>query len=27
MMFALGNEPTFPASFDYKAYYHYIEFE
>lgn len=27
MMYALGNEPTFPTSFDYKNYYHYIEFE
>lgn len=27
MMYALGNEPTFPATFDYKNYYHYIEFE
>ena len=24
MMYALGNEPTFPATFDYKNYYHYI---
>ena len=27
MMYALGNEPAFPTSFDYKLYYHYIEFE
>ncbi|MBQ3137586.1 MAG: hypothetical protein IJB74_08925 [Clostridia bacterium] len=27
MMYALGNEPAFPTSFDYKDYYHYIEFE
>ena len=27
MMFALGNEPTFPTSFEYKKYYHYVEFE
>ena len=27
MMYALGNDPTFPTSFDYKSYYHYIEFE
>lgn len=27
MMYALGNEPTFPQSFEYKKYYHYIEFE
>jgi len=27
MMYALGNEPTFPTTFDYKNYYHYIEFE
>ncbi len=27
MMFALGNEPTFPASFDYRNYYYYTEFE
>lgn len=25
MMYALGNEPIFPSSFDYKSYYHYIE--
>lgn len=27
MMYALGNEPTFPKTFEYKNYYHYIEFE
>ncbi len=27
MMYSLGNEPTFPNTFDYKKYYHYIEFE
>lgn len=27
MMYALGNDPTFPQSFEYKKYYHYIEFE
>ena len=27
MMYALGNEPVFPATFNYKEYYHYIEFE
>lgn len=27
MMYALGNEPVFPATFNYKKYYHYIEFE
>ena len=27
MMYALGNDPTLPTSFDYKSYYHYIEFE
>lgn len=27
MMFALGNTPTFPASFDYRQYYYYTEFE
>ena len=27
MMYALGNEPTFPTSFNYKKYYHYLEFE
>lgn len=27
MMYALGNEPTFPATFEYKDYYHYVEFE
>lgn len=26
-MYALGNEPTFPSSFDYKNYYYYVEFE
>ena len=27
MMYALGNEPAFPKTFEYKEYYHYIEFE
>lgn len=27
MMYALGNEPTFPTSFDFSKYYYYIEFE
>lgn len=28
MMYALGNDPpTFPTTFEYKRYYHYIEFE
>ena len=27
MMYALGNEPTFPTSFNYKDYYHYVAFE
>lgn len=27
LMYALGNEPTFPASFSYKSYFHYVEFE
>lgn len=27
MMYALGNEPAFPTSFEYKNYYHYIQFE
>lgn len=27
MMYALGNEPTFPTSFEYRGYYYYIEFE
>jgi hypothetical protein len=27
LMYALGNEPTFPSSFCYKKYYHYVEFE
>ena len=27
MMYAIGNEPTFPTSFEYKNYYYYIEFE
>ncbi len=24
MMYALGNEPVFPTSFDYQSYYYYI---
>lgn len=27
MMYALGNEPTFPASFEYQNYTYYVEFE
>lgn len=27
MMYALGNDPAFPTTFNYKDYYHYIEFE
>ena len=27
MMYALGNEPTFPTSFEYQQYYYYVEFE
>ena len=27
MMYAIGNEPTFPTTFEYKKYYYYIEFE
>lgn len=27
LMYALGNEPTFPTTFEYKSYYHYVEFE
>ena len=27
LMYALGNEPTFPSSFFYKNYFHYVEFE
>lgn len=27
MMYALGNEPAFPTSFEYQKYYYYIEFE
>ena len=27
MMYALGNNPIFPDSFEYKKYYHYVEFE
>ena len=27
MLFALGNKPIFPDSFDYKKYFHYIEIE
>lgn len=26
MLYALGNEPTFPTSFEYKNYYYYVEF-
>ena len=26
LMYALGNDPTFPASFEYKKYYHFVEF-
>ncbi len=26
LMYALGNEPIFPATFNYKEYYHYVEF-
>lgn len=27
MLYALGNKPIFPSSFDYKNYYYYLEFE
>ena len=27
MMYAMGNEPTFPVTFEYKKYYYYVEFE
>ena len=27
IMYALGNEPTFPTSFPYQHYYYYVEFE
>jgi len=27
LMYALGNDPTFPSSFSYKNYYHFVEFE
>lgn len=27
MMCALGNDPTFPTSFEYQKYYYYVEFE
>lgn len=27
MMYALGNVPTFPSSFNYQAYFYYIKFE
>lgn len=27
MMYALGNEPAFPASFNYRDYYYYVEIE
>lgn len=27
MMYALGNDPAFPTTFEHKNYYHYIEFE
>lgn len=26
MMYALGNDPTFPTSFEYRRYYYYVEF-
>src|SRR5660398_97231 len=26
MMYALGNEPIFPSSFEYKRYYHIVVF-
>lgn len=27
LMYALGNKPTFPSSFGYKNYFHFVEFE
>ena len=27
ILYAMGNEPTFPTSFEYKNYYHFVEFE
>lgn len=27
IMYALGNNPTFPTSFEYQKYYYYVEFE
>lgn len=27
IMYAIGNKPIFPSSFDYKQYYYYLEFE
>ena len=27
LMYALGNDPTFPTSFEYQKYYYYVEFE
>ena len=27
LMYALGNDPTFPSSFSYKNYFHFVEFE
>ncbi len=27
LMYALGNDPTFPSSFSYKKYFHFVEFE
>ncbi|WP_454920753.1 hypothetical protein [Abiotrophia defectiva] len=27
MLYAIGNKPIFPASFDYKSYYYYLRFE
>ncbi len=27
MMYALGNDPTFPTSFEFQNYYYYVEFE
>lgn len=27
ILYAIGNKPIFPSSFDYKSYYYYVEFE
>ena len=27
LLYAIGNKPIFPSSFNYKEYYYYLEFE